>query len=101
MPEKFIRLRIDGELKMAIRESRTDPIVEAADDVVDVADLHDAPQLAPRHQPQRHRRNHTEEAVASDSQTESIDVLFTAAANGTPFGVDQCERIDVRDKRLH
>ena len=51
MPEKFVRLRIDGELKITIGESRTDSIVEAADDVVDVADLDDTPQFAPRHQP--------------------------------------------------
>jgi hypothetical protein len=93
-------LEVDRELAVAVEEAVRDSVVESTDQFGDVADLDHALERSTRREPERHRVDHAEEAVAADREPKQLGVLLTAARPDVAVAVNERERLHVLDNRL-
>ena len=92
---------INGELEVTEKITVRDLFVERIHQPVEPQHLHAADQLVPPDEPQAHRGDDAEAAVAADHEAEKFGVLRAAAAMDGPSGIHQRERLHVIDERPH
>ena len=100
-PEKVVRFLIDRKLEVAKREAAGDPLLERLRQVIDQPHLDDALDLLARNEPQPDGRDDAEQPIAANRQTKQFGIFAAAARAGNSTCIDQHERFDVGDERLH
>lgn len=91
---------VDRELKVAVQEPVADARLEAVHEVRRVAERHNAADLDPRPEPQRHAGDDAEEPIAADRQPEQLAVASARAADQVAVRVHQIEGLHLLHDRF-
>ena len=100
-PEEVIGRLVHRKLKIAEGEPVGYPLFESFRQIVNGANVDDAFDFLARDETQLHRGDRAEQAVAANGQAEQFGVFGAAARAALTCGVNENERLDVGDKRLH